>query len=581
MPMKQRTLAFVLIGIIISGSALLTVGCRTMPPREDLEPLSSIETGWTGSPLVETFYGKVLGSRGERDTWVWKSIPYAQPPAGELRWKAPRKPMPWEGIRKRQSFPRPATQLQMLTRGQVMGTEDCLYLNVWRPRTEEKDLPVFVWIHGGGNSIGSSTMTRDTDGHNLAVQGNLIFVSINYRLGPFGWFTHPALREGEDALDASGNYGTLDQIEALKWVRENIAAFGGNPDMVTIAGESAGGANVLTLLLSPLSDGLFHRAVVQSGYDGTTPVSEGDEAADEVLRKLLIDAKHAYTPEQAEETASEMPPEQIAQFLRSRFAGDIIENTDPQMAGMHRPKLYRDGTVIPEDGFESWSRGEHIKAGIPVMIGSNKDETRLFLLFNSKVRRDRDLYEAIATYGSDLWKATGVDEPARRLTSAEEAPPVYVYYFHWGSPDEDGSSPLPGKLGRLLGAAHFLDVPFFMGSAAGKGFIPASLVFTKESLPGRAALTEAMMSYLIGFIHTGDPNSRSRELTEWPRWSPERPDYIIFDTDDNVLDLRVETGEYREDEILDRIDAIENEEFRRKVLKNIELRGDKAEDTRG
>ncbi len=144
------------------------------------------------------------------------------------------------------------------------GSEDCLFLNVWRPRTAERGLPVYVWIHGGGNSIGSASMTDEYSGTRLAHRSNMVFVSLNYRLGPFGWFTHPALREGTSAEDDSGNFGTLDIVHALRWIRDNIEAFGGDPGLVAVTGESAGGLNVLSLMISPPAEGLFHRVIAQS-----------------------------------------------------------------------------------------------------------------------------------------------------------------------------------------------------------------------------------------------------------------------------------------------------------------------------
>jgi para-nitrobenzyl esterase len=144
--------------------------------------------------------------------------------------------------------------------GEIIGDEDCLYLNVWRPQTEETDLPVYFWIHGGGNSIGTASSLM-YDGSNVTSKGNLVVVTINYRLGPLGWFTHPELRNGTP-LDNSGNYGTMDMVKALDWVKNNISSFGGDPDKVTIAGESAGGSDVNSLVMSPHAAGLFHRGII-------------------------------------------------------------------------------------------------------------------------------------------------------------------------------------------------------------------------------------------------------------------------------------------------------------------------------
>jgi para-nitrobenzyl esterase len=199
----------------------------------------------------------VLGQDDADGTWVWKAIPFARPPLGQLRWRAPQDPVPWQGVRRETAFNAGCTQFSEVIPGMISGSEDCLYLNVWRPRDAEPGLPVYVWIHGGGNSTGSATHISTYLGNRIASRSRVVFVSVNYRLGPFGWFTLPALREGVSPEDASGNYGTLDLIQSLKWIRDNIEAFGGDPARVTITGESAGGIDVLSLLISPPARGLF------------------------------------------------------------------------------------------------------------------------------------------------------------------------------------------------------------------------------------------------------------------------------------------------------------------------------------
>ena len=244
----------------------------------------------TPAPIVQTSYGAVKGSEDEAGTWVWKAIPFARPPAGDLRWKAPLDPEPWDGVREETQFCSACTQYDQLGGNSITGSEDCLYLNIWRPQSEETDLPVYVWIHGGGNSIGSAAGDPGTYGANLVSKSNMVFVSVNYRLGPFGWFTHPALRSGEpgDEEDGSGNYGTLDLMQALRWIQDNIEAFGGDPDNVTITGESAGAMNVLSLMISPAAENLFHRALAQSPLTISVPVETGEASAHDVLLKLLV-----------------------------------------------------------------------------------------------------------------------------------------------------------------------------------------------------------------------------------------------------------------------------------------------------
>jgi para-nitrobenzyl esterase len=223
--------------------------------------------------------GDIIGLQGKHGAHVWLGIPYAQPPVGDLRWKAPLRALPWEGRKEMLGYGAQCPQLPVIENIDAdrayVGVEDCLRLNVWAPTyhkdgvpTADEALPVMFWIHGGGNTVGSggSDLVQIYDGSMMATEQKVIVVSVNYRLGPMGWFFHDALRETSGTQeDASGNYGTLDLISALGWVQENIEAFGGNPANVTIYGESAGGFNVLSLMASPLAKGFFHRAIVQSG----------------------------------------------------------------------------------------------------------------------------------------------------------------------------------------------------------------------------------------------------------------------------------------------------------------------------
>ena len=239
------------------------------------------------STKVFTKYGRLMGILDANNTWAWKGVPYAKPPVGNLRWKAPQEPESWKGVRQAKNECEPCTQLyttpQWIRQPYAIGSEDCLYLNIWRPQSDEQNLPVYVWIHGGSNNFG---MAAHYNGSVISSKSNVVVVVVQYRLGPIGWLTHPALRHG-DPEDDSGNFGTLDNIQALKWIKENIAAFGGDPDNVTITGESAGAHNVMNLVISPLAAGLFHKAMSQSGGMTTDTVAEGEAQAEATIAALL------------------------------------------------------------------------------------------------------------------------------------------------------------------------------------------------------------------------------------------------------------------------------------------------------
>ncbi len=487
--------------------------------------------GWKNSPLVLVREGWIRGKAEDSGVYSFKGIPYASPPTKNLRWKAPRPHPGWEGIYEAQSFRGTSPQFLPLL-GWVTGDEDCLYLNLWRPATPDTNLPVYVWIHGGGNSIGSAHYVPDYYGENLARRGNLIFVSFNYRLGLFGWFTHPALRQGTNTLDNSGNYGTLDILFALHWIQSNIVTFGGDPSRVTIAGESAGGLNVLSLLISPLSSGLFHRAVVQSGYTAMISREEADEISSHLLAKLLVKKRKARSQNEAKQFLSSMSPEELEKFLKHLSYKDILSVLKSGTLGMTgEAQLIADGVVFPTNCFEALKQGK-IQA-VPIILGSNKEETKIFLSFARSDWKSLS-YQAEARFTSLRWKALYVDALAETLFSYSN---VYVYRFDWGSEDTNHPSPLGEKEGKRLGAFHTLEIPFWLGNDTIQGAFLTPRVFTKANHQGRKALSDLMMAYLVQFVHTGNPNTQ--ELPVWPAWrsDPERLG-ILFDADMNTPRIR-------------------------------------------
>lgn len=537
----------VLLLVFLTG--LLAAGCGD----DDGDKGGTNDPLWTGDPLTETRSGEVLGVEDPSGTWVWKAIPFAKPPVGELRWKAPRNPDPWQGVREESDFCEPCAQYFFFgTR--TYGSEDCLYLNIWRPRTSETDLPVYFWIHGGGNSMGTASI-GDYDGANLAGRSNLVVVTVNYRLGPFGWFTHPALREGGPGseLDDSGNYGTLDLIKALTWVQDNIEAFGGDPDRVMIAGESAGAMNVMSLLISPLAEGLFQRAMAESGGPVSSTVAEGEESARNAILRLLVNDGTAADTAEAEAHLDGMTDPEIEAYLRSKSARQMLRAYEPWFGGMiTMPNVFEDGTVLPAAGYETLETGTYPNK-VPTILGSNKDELKLFMFADPTLAGRDDLYEVVTSYGSDVWKATGVDQPARLLRSQTEQPNVYAYQFLWGTLDENGKSQLPDPWGFRLGSFHSLEIPFFFGND--QLFVVLQyLLFTKANRPGREALSSAMMQYAAQFARTGDPNPPGSGLPEWRPWSNETggPKCILFNVDeDQALDIGMSAKELTVDGVLE------------------------------
>jgi para-nitrobenzyl esterase len=499
-----------IIKMILSVKRIVSQSTKRLFEPEPSEHLYEIGM-WKNDSVVQTKYGIVDGF-SDKGTWCWKGIPYATPPEGPLRWKAPLDPIPWLGTRKAKKFGSSAAQIMMFLGPD--GSEDCLYLNIWRPKSSETELPVYLYMHGGGNSIGSSG-TSSYYGNAVAEKSNLLYISVNYRLGAMGWFIHPAVTSTGSPEDQSGNYGTLDLVKALEWVRDNIKAFGGDPSNVTIAGESGGAFNVLSLLASPVAKGLFHRGVVESGLSFIWSTEEAKSQSDNLLEALLVKDRRAGDVEEAKQVIGKMQDDEIDEYLRSKSAFTIMKNIPTRDFGMAAWRtIFADGTVMPKEGYDIFSSEEWANE-VPVIIGCTKDEMKLFGWFRKNPPLNTREYDLVWRYFSMLWRANGVDELAIKMTSGSDAP-VYVYRFDWGSVDEHGESVLPGKKGRELGAHHASEIPFFLGMGGGDIALLTGKTHNKHNKPGREKLTDLCMSYLANFARTGNPNHD--DLPHWPVW---------------------------------------------------------------
>jgi para-nitrobenzyl esterase len=324
-------------------------------------------------PVVDTCQGRLVGFTDE-DVHVWCGIPYAAPPVGELRWRSPQPPAAWQGDRQACTFSSSSWQNSEYCRELGGGdpgqfSEDCLYLNVWSPVKREAPLPVMVWLHGGGFTIGAGGLPP-YNGKALAGR-DVVVVTLNYRLGHLGFFAHPALSDGEDRI--VHNFALLDHIAALQWVRDNIAAFGGDPSNITLFGESAGARSVLSLLTSPLSKGLFHKAIVQSGY--TLP----DTPREVALQKGEAVAAHFGLQNATAEQLRAIP-------AHAFWSLEAPLNVAPT-------PIVGD-CVLPEPMLDLFFAAR--QHPVPVMIGSNSDEASVMAVFGidlagqiQKLRRER------------------------------------------------------------------------------------------------------------------------------------------------------------------------------------------------
>ncbi len=583
------------MGVVLAGIILLAV-LGFVALRElaypSIEPIAQIADVSSERLLA---LGSVVGFAAEHDTHAWLGMPYARPPVDALRWRAPRDPEAWADTLDALSFGSPCVQLASQIGGVpsedpdgLAGSEDCLYLNVWAPRSEPERvvpgasrLPVMVWFHGGGNRIGHSGSAM-YNGARLAGSQQVAVVSFNYRLGPFGWFSHRGLRaSAENGLEASGNFGTLDQVRALEWVQSNVSEFGGDPHNVTIFGESAGGTNVLAMLLIDSARGLFQRAIVQSG--STDSVSRGEaenevsaqipgqrHSSAEIVVALLEEAGVVPDRDAARGYAASLLDADLADFLLGRSAREIMEvYRDPDRpTALEVPRLIRDGALLPTSEWNTEFREGRFNR-VPIMLGSNRDEMKLTLFADEDHVRQRfgiffrildpEDYERRARYHSDLRTIRGVTRPASAFSHAGLAE-VFAYRFDW----DELPSYFGGDLSVLLGAAHGFELPFVFGTFdLGDPFFNR-LIFDEQTAATRESLSAKMMSYWAEFARNGRPGRGSEgDLPNWDPWTPgtaigeqeaEVASMIIFDTEAGG-GIRIAETRLSRDQVIAAVDA--------------------------
>ena len=502
-----------------------------------------------------SFSEKYIGLEKNR-TFQWLGIPYAQAPMGSLRWKAPRSLENENDQVKAIEFSNPCPQVESISidkkgEGEFLGSEDCLFLNIFAPKNISSDnkLPVMFWIHGGGNTSGEA---GSYDFSKLAAAHDLVIVSINYRLGFLGWFYHPSFAAtSNDQGDKSGNFGTLDQIMALKWVRKNIEDFGGDKNNVTIFGESAGGHNVFALLSSPLAKGLFHKAISQSGATNSFSTKEASKFFDnkesslltsskEVISKLLVasgKSKDSFEANIAQESMNEFKlMEEMQSIELSEIFKVYKEIENSKQAGKKMiPRVLSDGYVLPKRGLKYNKKSYY--NDVPVIFGTNRDETKLFAAMQSDystsvlnrlvIIRNQEMYDLTANYASNNWKISAVDNPARAMISSGKQD-VFAYRFDW---DEQGKL-LWMDFSKIFGAAHVMEIPFITGTMKLLGI--ERFMFNNENLPDAIRLSIAMQSYWAEFAYNGSPGKgRDNSLPAWNSWSTSGDKIMILDSEND------------------------------------------------
>ncbi|MDT9686271.1 carboxylesterase/lipase family protein [Streptomyces sp. TRM76323] len=475
---------------VLSGALLLSIAGTAFVPAAAAE-----------GPTVTTRYGQVRGKAGET-AHSFLGLPYASPPTGSLRWRPPSPPARWSGVRDAGTPGNPCVQqIQSSPWGNLAGpgtpSEDCLYLNVYTPTQRSlQKRPVMVWIHGGGFTVGSGTFY---DGGNLAAKGDVVVVNFNYRLGAFGYFAHPGLAQ-ESPQGLSGNYGLLDQQAALRWVHENIAAFGGDPDNVTIFGESAGGGSVCHHLVSPRTLGLFDRAIAQSGCGFPLPTQESQQNRGRSWADSLGCADVAC--------------------LRAKSADELLAASAGPTARW-TPNV--DGRVLPLQVPDALESGRFHR--VPVLQGTTADEGRLTVattydLAGRRLTAEgypaavRALYgertdEILARYplsdhgtpaealGAVLTDSQFACLQSRTADLMAEHTPSYQYEFA----DRHSMDYLNMPISFPIGAPHGSEIRYVFGGVTGT--------------PAQNALSDKMLGYWTNFAKTGIPYAANA-----PRWSP-------------------------------------------------------------
>ncbi len=529
--------------------------------KEYFEEVTGVDFSIESVTERPTTSGVVAGSSTTNGAHEWLGIPYAVPPVGDLRWKAPIPAASASDTWLALETGSPCTQFADLLSdapeelyGTPIGSEDCLYMNIWAPPfspgsvpTGDDRLPVMLWIHGGGNSIGDG---GSYDGQFLAQMYNVILITFNYRLGPFGWFTHPDLATG-NALDDSGNYGTLDAVRALDWVQDNISSFGGDPGNVTVFGESAGSRDTLAMMITPEAAGKFHGAIAESGGISTTDVDAGwqyiedgghSRSSREVINSLLIADGTAADRDAAIQVQNGMSPAEIAAYLRGKSNDEIMSMYDGGYGGMISwPHMFKDGTVFPAADPLTLFQDTATYNEVPLIIGSNRDESKLFMILDPTMvnivaglpvgAKDPAHYALYSKYTTDAMKAVSVDGIASVLSQTPGQPGVWAYRFDW---DEEPTV-LGVDMSFLLGAAHGLEIAFvFFDFTQFMAPDFTSYVYTPGNLAGRLELGGSMSSYWAEFAYSGDPGTgRSGSEVIWTAWdasAPENDKFILFDT---------------------------------------------------
>lgn len=479
-----------------------------------------------------TMYGKVRGKRtSSGKSMIWYGIPYGADTGGSNRWRAPQSVTSWTGIRNAKKAKKKALKYSSDSSG-YEGTSDCLYVNVYRPYTTEKDLPVLVYLHGGGNCSGTANIKFSQ----MASSMNVVVVSVSFRVGAFGFLSHPALQNGT-AEENSGNFALLDIQEALIWLQLNAAYFGGDADNVTLSGFSGGARNVLMCMLSPGMEGLFHKAFVISGGFTLSTQEEGKKVAEKKLADILVNRGTFDTKQEAKEYLKMASDDVIRKLFYSLSTAEV--------AGMYKsfdlrlskfPQGFSDGTVLPENWVQALSSGNYNR--VPLLIGSDATEFSSFawnddntfsgeelVKYNKLLTDVQNMMEIGIRYGSMFQSCFYLEETADAIGKDSGHAPIYAFRMKWGTT----ASVSDDYYSRFAGAYHGQIRDFLLGTYKHRLIDSSPDAVSEKNKIGRQALTDQMRQYLYQFMVRGNPNGGGRP--RWNKWNSQSSSngYMSFD----------------------------------------------------
>jgi para-nitrobenzyl esterase len=569
------------VAVALATSAILGLGLAGCAS-------SSIDSGSDSGPNLvrSTEYGQIEGvANANEKTLAWLGVPFAKPPVGNLRWQPPQAPAAWTGVKPTREYSDACTQVGGMfgpapkgkdysairaTFYKTIGSEDCLYLNIWRPLTDDgSKLPVIVFIHGGSNVVGAS-YDPIYQGGNLANNANAVVVTVGYRLGVMGWFAHPALNTG-DPLRDSGNFAVLDLIQSLKFIKNNIANFGGDSNNVTIMGQSAGSVNVNALIVSPLAKNLFQKAISISGGANAGSLARATDKANAIINALLIKEGLATDKVSADAYRTAQIDAWFKNYLMSKSNVEFYDiQVDPTGGkwgtgsrtfepGSATATLWgtvapiADGTVLPTNVTTAITSGNFNK--VPLLVGNTAQEGKLFssafkvddytrikwmngtylgtlsnLKFEDVIDGSIVTPLTLENYNAYIYNNPKHINPGPSITTAgflslgvatnaAYYPPVplYMYDFKWIQQ--------PAPWNDVYGAWHTGDLPFIFGNF---NLGLNSFGWSKANEPGRLALSNLMQKSIAAFIRSGNPNNSSLGVT-WDQWMPTAPRKMGFD----------------------------------------------------